>query len=887
MKRWLIVLFLIGFMFVFVSASVNVSSYDVKDKYTSFSNIVGTTNLSFSGENYDEGIVLTNGSQVGLGDFLVNNGVEFNCFPKDCSTSYESSFGAVDKSVHIPSMGEKYIGFVLTGNNVVLNSISFNISSDFGEEIRQPLIIKFFEDWTWGFDKFSDELLSKSWGCFDATNKNPGPLIGNSFYCEMISIGNSDILRVGADVIGNGSVLNMTVYPDSGFGASWKCNFNPNIEDGCEISPDAGDIFSAGDYQVCVGADSLTSYNIYQDESGKSCGFTYDNGPSNSVKDYGIFAQGVKYARAEEMDNLKFGDDSVLSANHIISKRYGGNCSKGCILPLEISGVSQNFRIFNVKLVYTDNSEWKSNNMVYVLNKTSADVDFNGILDLSLLGMKVSGPGEYFAKLSGKDLFRVNVTLFPSPIISSVMPLNPPAGVPVTFYANVDFKGNESLSYRWDFGDNKSISTSVPYVVHSYDNLNNYTLTLNVSAGGNLSSKKSFGVKVISPEFAVDARLKSMQKSMQNVKNTINGFPVWYGKDVFNILNIANIESELQRLNTARNNSFDVIDFKNVAEKLYSMDVPVAVGINSFESPFLPSELSDVHVNPVAMESGSVSGASDDKYAGPILTWQNNNIDVLMKSKDIFSSYLGGGKRDVLSVYDFNVTSRSSEESYFVINKPFSELYFNGDVGARKAGDATVIILNAGETKSFEFYYKNNTRGSFFVSPRLSSILIESKIDTNCNFNKVCEENLGENYDNCRSDCKPVGKSIFFLSMVILFFLVAYSGLQIWYKRHYENYLFKDRSQLYNMLMYVSNARARDIEDLRIRAELIAKGWGSERVNYIIKKSLGKSVGMVEIIPISKISALFRDWRARKAVMKAREVAARTQANNTSFKRVP
>lgn len=881
MKKWLIVLFLIGF----VSASVDVDVYDVRSNYTLFDNIDGSVNLSFSGESYDEGIILSNGSEVELSDFLVDNGAEFECFPADCSMSYEASSGLTDKSISITASGKKYIGFFLKGKNVVLDSMSFKVASDFGREIRQPLVIKFFEDWTWGFDKFSDEFLSKNWGCFDAANKKPGPLIGNSFYCEMVSIGNSDVLRVGADVTGIGDKLNMTVYPDSGFGASWKCSFDPNTEEGCDISSDEGEIFSKGDYQVCVGAEVLTGYNIYEDDSGESCGFAYADGPASSVKDYGIFAQGVKYADAGEIDAFDFSEDDVDAANLIISERYGGNCSDGCVLPLEVSGVAQNFRIYDVNLVYTDSSEWQSDNLAYELDKTAAKVDFNGTLDLGLLDFIVSKGGEYFAMLSGEDLFRVSVELLPSPLVSSVFPLDPPAGVPVTFYANIDFGGNESLTYDWDFGDNESARSVVPYIVHSYNNLDNYTLTLTVGAGGNLSSEKSFDIKVISPESAVDIGLASRKASLRRVRDSIEAFPVWYGKEILDVLEIARFEDELKRLETEKNNSFDVEDFRDVAQKLYAIDIPVVVGVNSFESPFLVSELSDVDIEPVSVISGAISGATNDEYMKPILTWQNNNVDVLMKSKDIFVSYLSGEDRDVLSVYDFDVTSRSNEESYFVINRPFGELYFNGNTGARKAGDATVISLDAGGTKSFEFYYKDNSRGSFFVSPRLSSIITEGKIDTDCNFNDVCED--GEDYNNCRSDCKPVGKTVFFLIMTVLFFLVAYSGLQIWYKRHYENYLFKDRSQLYNMLMYISNARARDVGDLRIRAELLAKGWMSERVNYVMKKSLGKSVGMIEIIPISKVSAILRDWKARRAVEKAKETATRVQQQNNSSQRVP
>jgi len=48
-----------------------------------------------------------------------------------------------------------------------------------------------------------------------------------------------------------------------------------------------------GNYQVCIGADTLTDYKIYEDNIDKNCGFAYNNGPNNSTKDYAIFAQGA------------------------------------------------------------------------------------------------------------------------------------------------------------------------------------------------------------------------------------------------------------------------------------------------------------------------------------------------------------------------------------------------------------------------------------------------------------------------------------------------------------------------------------------------------------------------------------------------------------------
>lgn len=864
MKRWLLFLFL----FSFVSASVDVESFDVDSDYVPFEEIAGSVNLTIENEYYNEKIILSNDEEIELGFFLRDNGADFNCFPMDCSTSYNAFSGAADKSFSISSLGEKYVGFVLIGDSVVLSSIDFSIESDFEEQVRQPLIIDFFEGGEWGFTEFSDEFIDKDWGCYSSSSKILGPLIGSGVdYCEMISVGNSDVLNVGADVNGSGGVLKMTVYPESGFGASWDCSYTDGVNDGCEVEAELGTIFSAGNYQVCVGSESATGYNIYIDVIGTNCGFVYGADPADNTKDYAIFAQGVKYAGAGNLGVMNLGSEYIGAANAIISGRYGGNCSEGCVLPLKFSGVAQSIEISDVSLNYTDTKELYSSNSIYDLSGSLATVDFEGVLDLGLLNLVVSEAGEYFARLSGEYLFRKNVNILPAPVVSSVYPLEVPAGVPVFIYANIDYDANKSLIYKWEFGDGDKNTTSVPYVLHTYDDLKNYTLKLEVSAGGNLTSDKSFGINAISPEDAVNEGLASGRIFLKNVRDTIRDSLVWYGDALLAIIDMVGFESEFDRMDKARNSSFNADDFRKVAVDLYALNIPISVRTDSFESPLLMTEISDIDIESVETISGKAESGGDDIYANPILSWQEENVDVVMKSWDIYVSYLNGKSENILKVYNFDVTSKSDKESYFVINEDFSKLYFNGASDARKVGDSTVIIVGGNQKKSFEFYYEGSEDVGVFISPKLSSLVIDADIGDECNFNYVCEKDSGETSDNCRSDCKPVGKAVVFLILGTLFFLVVYTAFQIWYKRRYEAYLFRDGTQMYNLLMYVTNARARGVKDDRIGAELRAKGWSSERVNYIIKKSAGRSVGMFELLPIGRISALIRNWKAKGKVV--------------------
>jgi hypothetical protein len=867
MKREVFLLLLVLTLCV-VSASVSVNNVTLVTTYAPYENISGEIDVTISGENYNELITSNNGDSIALGSFLSASGSLFTCSPPDCSNDYSHSSGSQDKTFALSAFQNKYLGFVLEGEDLSVQGISFDLESDFGLSSQRPLTITFFEDEEWEFQKFSDEFLAEKWGCYDPLEATSGPSVGELRYCEMIGIPDTNLLKIGAQVFGDDTAeLKMSLYPDTGTGASWSCYYDPNSEDGCQVSPDLGEIFSAGDYQVCVSADDFTGYKIYNENKGENCGFVYGTDPENSTKDYGIFASGVKYAGADYLDSANIINEDILeAANNLISEKYGNDCSKGCALPIKLYGVEQNLRISNISLTYIKDDELDSSNTIYNLVAAPVTVDFDGVLDLGALGFSVSKDMEYKVSLGSTELFEEKIALLPAPVIESVFPLDPPAGVPIKFYAGVNNTENKSLSYKWDFGDGTKENTVNPYVLHTYGTLSNYTLTLTVGSGGNLTSTRKFNVNAVSPEVAINNSLIFKRSSLANVTKMISDLPAWLGTPIGKMIRLDYFKSELDRVETAKKNAFVDSDFVAVAKTLYALDVPAGINLEKYDSPYLITEPDDINIEAVQVIAGVVSGATNSDYANPILNWQTSNIEAGFVEKRYSVSNYSGAIEDVLVTYHFDVSSNSNRESYFVINRPYNELYFKESVGARKAGDdATVIIIPANGELSFDFYYSGYDSTTFFVSPKLSHLVIEADIDTTCNYNNVCEKDLGENVSNCRNDCKPILGAFMYIILSLFFVLIIYSILQIWYKRRYESYLFSDSRQLYNLLMYVTNARARGMKDDRIAAELRSQGWSSERVSYIIKKSRGQSTGLYEIIPFGKVMAFFRNRKAKKA----------------------
>ncbi len=878
-------LFLVCVLIVFVSASVEVHNYSLDKVYLPFDHIRGKINLTIVDEEFGAKVTSNDKGEMRLGKFLGDNGVIYDCSPSDCSDGYDILSSGKNMSFVVPAFGVVYGGFVLTGDNVEVTGISFDIKSDFAESSNLPISIDFFEGSEWKFGKFSEEYSGEKWGCYNLAMPVIGPPIRKSVYCEMIFISDTDALYVGAEVDKGDSVdLKMSVYPELGGNDLGNCLFNPRVERGCVIDAEAGEVFSAGNYQVCVGTpDSLesTNYKLFQEQVGAICGFVYSMGPGTGSEDYAIFAKEAKYAGASSLSSDDFDFGSLLvAADSLVNKKYNRNCSDGCVLPFAISGVAQNVLVSNVVIDY-----FKSGRDAYIeessaLNILPSTVGFSGVLDLEILGFNVSSDMIYKIFLGDNKLLEEEISVLPAPIVSSVSPLNPPAGVPIEFRALVLFDGNESLSYKWNFGDGGFANTNEPFSVYTYKKIGNYSMSVEVSAGGNLRSKRIFAIQVISPKVAVNEILFSKRKNLDEIIKVIGGLPSWYAGALSKVVNVDFFDSELKRLDKARNSSVDDNDFVKIAGDLCALDVPVGLVHDSFSSPGLMTEIDDIDVGPVATIGGKGVG-DDEDYKNPILVWQDSYIVADVLAKEFAILKMDGAKEIVFNVYEINVASGDFLESYFVINKEKDDLFFKENVGEQKVDDATVVVLNREGMKTFSFYYEGTKGVSFFVSPKLSSLVIEKNVDVSCNFNFVCE--AGENYKSCRSDCKPIGRAILYGVLVLIGVLVLYSLLQVWYRLMYEGHLFSDRRQLYNLLMYVTNARAHSVDDLRIRAELRAKGWSSERVNYVIKKSNGQRVGMIEIIPIGKVAAWLRNRKARKKVERQQMAREGQQNDVTEF----
>jgi hypothetical protein len=90
--------------------------------------------------------------------------------------------------------------------------------------------------------------------------------------------------------------------------------------------------------------------------------------------------------------------------------------------------------------------------------------------------------------------------------------------------------------------------------------------------------------------------------------------------------------------------------------------------------------------------------------------------------------------------------------------------------------------------------------------------------------------------------------------IVLLIGVVAYVMLQIWYRRKYENYLFKNRNNLYNIMTFIQNAKKKGMGKEDILKDLKKANWTKEQINYAIKKYEGKKIAGIIGTPFNKLS---------------------------------
>ncbi len=885
------VLVIIFYSSCVMALTYSVSNISFKQNYSLGEPVSGSFFLSLTNAPTD---LVFNSSfgQIVLREFLTRTGRSLSCESYNCTSLYSiSDNGSQTKQINTSGAG-RTLGLYLVGNGAHTNGLNLTLSSTFGEYDSLPFSIKIADSYVWNFDLASGDLNNPrlvSSGCFNSSYPIVyGNLIDSFGYCERITLPASRSYYIGANISGTSSITDFEMSLKKNGGQIGSCEFSIYSADytkgsGCLINLSQSSV--AGSYDVCIRSEAdLSNYTILKEVSGSSCGY-YKNSV-NLSSDYSIFAIVPKYSSLAGNVDLgeEFSSGASNAINYYLDVRYPNDCAGGCVVPISFYGQNVVLNMENIGLRYGTNDGPVLKDKIYEVLLIKPKINFSDYISLDSFNWLVN----YFGKknttiylnegTTQNNLFVLTTEVFESPIVKNIYPISPPAGMNVIFYADVLYNFSK---LEWNFGDGSSTITTVGhFATHNYENASQQYV-INVTAyGGNHSATKSFVVNTVSPQNYLNTSFELKRKMLIDLGQKIDTFPLLYREFVRSKSNITEFSYQLEQLDLERTQVYTNEGFVSIAQRLISLIVPSSI-ILAEKKVMLIGSTSTI-INPSLVKEISPGNYSDlSIYKDAIFTWGLDNFDLQITQEKLRLYNENNIASDLITVYNINLQSKADKTAYFFIQEAPVNLHFDSAADKKDMDNAVYLEIPAGESRSFSFFISGFKDVGMFVSPILRDLSIGNNVAP-CNFNKVCQKNLGENYKNCRSDCKPVWPTILWLILILILILILYTLLQVWYKVRYEKHLFKDRIYLFNLVSFINNSKLRNVSYGEIDSELRRKNWSGEQISYAIKKANGKNTGMYELIPVDRISAYFAMKEAKKNVGQQTVAIANPYSSRTS-----
>ena len=856
------------FLFVaFVSADFSLGNPEenIKETYGPSADIEGWINVSFSDENANSVLSDSNGKSVELFELLnksSNSNYTYSCNPLGCATDYTSSNGETSKSFNLATGASDIYGLRFTGNLVSVNSVNFDLQSNAPVSCESPIKVDVLDDGN--VEYISNKVASgegcidiKSYGCYDFGVDEQEFLITQVPYCQKITLKESPGFSVGAwvkKVSGNQS-LRMSVYDSQGNNpSSANCDLPEASSSGGEISCQINySVTEESDHFVCIFSSSGTgTYNTRGYDAGtEGCGFFGIPLPSVTPSSYEIFAESKKFDAVGTLqiaNALPSGNTLGSLVNNYIIETYGSfDCTEECIVPIRFnSGIGQDITLESLSVNYEKTSGVVSEDRFYDLVEIPAKVNSDfGRLFLDDGGFSVPsdlGSYDFSLDLETQNIFSKEVKVEDVPEITSLDPISTASGFPTEF--EVGMNSSRTISkYFWDFGDGGADVTTENKASHTYSATGEYNLTITVTDSEEFSASKVFVINVSSPKNLINDTLKNTRESIDRIKTDISGFDFFTQSEIDSALSLDSVESEVEKLQTQFDAAISEEEYNLIIKDLLDIKIPKSV----FELSGAPAitffpNREDIEPDVLEGITGEIFDAgNEDGYINGIILWHQSNIDADVDFAEI-SGEFETSIEPVVKVFEITVREKKDiGYDYFLILPKLDNLNFETSVLSQEEDGFVYVDLSA-ITGTKKVAFSTTEDISFvslpaFISPGFSRLSVSDAGSL---------DGSGEEGDS--------RLTIFILAIILLLVAAAivYVILQTWYKKRYENYLFKNRNDLYNMVNYVNNAKKKGLDGSAIRSNLKKAGWASEQIKYVMKKYSGKRTGMVEL-PLTKM----------------------------------
>ena len=872
MKKVVVLLFLVVLLAGFVSADFDLGnvSYFLETSYAPGGLIKGWVNISFTDEPVDSILEDLEGNEISLMDLVkANPSYDKTCTTGACDNTYLASDGEATKSFSLGGTDSVIVGFEFSEEITDITSIEFNMESDAGSSCTNQIEIDILADGTveTGNSQASSSSCShtKTYGCFDESATAQEYFVGSepNMHCQRTTLTESPGFKLGAWVkrdLGS-QPLKMALY---------TLNFVEVENVFCELdnSPGEGEIScnvdylvtDAKEYYVCIYSedeDTVSKIKGYSD-SENGCGFYY-TGSRNENYAYQIFAEGMRF---DSVGILSITNDLGSAVNsfaenvksYIITKYGDFKCSSSdpCIVPVLIkSGKSQEVILRDLSIMYQGLGGPSELTNFYSVEQVPDEINSDAqklYLDAANFTVPEDyGEYEFELLIGGEEIFTEDVYVQNVPIIKSLKPLSTISAFPTPFEVSVNSSGNIT-KYVWNFGEGANVTTTKNTATHEYNSTGIYEVRVSVTDSLDLSSYKTFEVTVGSPESVINSSLKKMQTDLGKITSQILTLTAFHQTSVNLLLDTDNMENELKSLQTSYAGASTETEYNQIMSDILDLDVPESISVTTSTdaiSFYSTEEIVDLDILK-DVGGGDYDSSKKNSYINAVLAWNQKNLNTKVTFDEISATY-EGGIEPILRVFEVDISEKTSlaQDPYFILadleNLKFKENYLESE-------SSGYVVIELDGTKS-PISFSTTEDVSFFDLPLFVAPAL-ARLDVTT----ICQG------DECESDSSSGKWALFILVLVLILILAAvvYIILQGWYKRKYENYLFKNQNNLFNLINYIENEKKKGTKEGAIISKLKKAGWSGEQIRYVMRKHSGKRTGMLFEIPVEKVMSKLR-----------------------------
>jgi len=826
----------------FASASFNIGKGNkTLATYSPGAYLSGYLNISFQNQSLNKEIQDNQGNKVSLIELLnssMNQGYIFNCDIVDCENNYQSIEKLSSKTYNL-AQGEKILfGIEFTGILYAINSVQFTISSNAGEACESQLKIDILDDGTSDFSnsKASSSVCSGNYtGCYSASTGNDVELlITNTPLCQKINLSEASGYQLGAwiaEKTAGASSIKMSIYNKAGtylgacniakagmstFGGEFYCNISYLTTE-------------VKEHYVCLYSEGTGGeYKTKGYSLAKGCGFS-GLPPKNGTAAYYIFAKPKKFGAVESLnigDSLTNGQSISQFAVDYITETYGTNdCTNGCYVPISVTAnVAQNITIKNFSIKY-DKQDLPGieDNKMHVLEKVPAkinsDYQYLFVDNLFKLPTKL-GNLSYSMTLDGQNMINTKIRI--KNISISLTPTKVPIAVSTLFKINI-VSDSVPVRYFWAF-DNDTKETLTNQISYTYLKEGNHEIIVGIQTSDGGVFSKTFTISVQSSKETSNKTLTELETNIKTINNQIMNLDSFTKAKIIEDLNLTYIDNQIKILRIQFNKATNEADYIQIINELNQITLPEAIIQTSTNYVSYYPETTDIDLDSLVTISMSYYDKENAaKYIDAILYWNQLNLDTKISMKEISYKY-DSNLIPLMKTFSLQFTPKEylDNDTYLIIGY-LENLQFNTNF-SQKEGYAYTKI-NGKTSVSFSTTSDVDFIGlPLFISPSIDSL-------------PVFTEEITEHKT-------PWWILAIIFAVVIIIAFIVYLILRKWYDKKYEKNLFPNRNNLYNLITYINNQKAKGVPEEDIKESLRKAKWSNEQIRYVVRKYLGKNTGM-------------------------------------------